>query len=120
MNHVNMIGRLTRDPEVKTTPNGVTVCSFGIAVPKEKVKDQANFFNCVAWRQTGENIGKYFEKGKMIAISGSINNNEWTDKNGSKHHDQEIVVDKFYFCDSRSKPAEDFPVVETEDGELPF
>ena len=120
MNQVNMIGRLTRDPELKTTPNGVPVCSFGIAVPKDRAKDQADFFSCIAWRVTGENIGKYFEKGKMIAISGSIHNNTWTDKNGTKHNDQEITVERFFFCDSRSKPAEDFPVVETEDGELPF
>lgn len=125
MNSVNITGRFVADPEVKTTQNGTAVCSFAVAVdkrykPKELGEPAADFIDCVAWRHTAEFIGKYFSKGRMVAISGSLQPRTYKDKNGMSHKVTEVVADEVGFCDSRSKPAEDFPVVETEDGELPF
>ena len=105
MNRVIMMGRLTKDPELRRTGSGVAVASFSVAVdrdygPKdgEKVTD---FFDCVAWRQTGEYISKYFTKGRMIVLEGRLERREWTDKNGQKRTSVEINVESAYFGDSK-------------------
>lgn len=127
-----LMGRLTNDPELRTTGNGISVTSFCVAVDRSYVKPgedrQADFINVVAWRQTADFICKYFTKGSMIAIEGELQSRKYEDKNGNKRVAIEVVITKASFCgekkndntSSASAPAEDFtelPV--TEDG-LPF
>jgi len=102
MNKVNLIGRLVKDPEVKTTPNQITVTTFTIAVDRKR-KDangekQADFLSIVAWRQQGEFAGKYFRKGMRVAVAGSIQIRQW-DKDGTKHYATEIIADEVEFAD---------------------
>jgi len=104
MNKVVLMGRLTKDPELRSTGSGTSVCSFSIAVNRRFVKAgeerQADFINCVAWRQTAEFICKYFAKGRMIAVSGSIQTRTWDDKEGKRQYTTEVVVEDAYFADS--------------------
>lgn len=104
MNNVCEIGRLTSDVELKMTPSGKSVCSFTIAV--YRTKEITDFLPCVAWRQTAERITRYFRKGNMIGIKGSLQSRKFTDKNGNKRTAIEIVVDEASFCES-SKPQEE-------------
>lgn len=104
MNKVILIGRLTRDPEVKNTASQVTVCRFTIAVDR-RFKDQsgqrqADFISCVAWRQTANFISSYFHKGSKIAVVGSIQTRNYDDASGQKHYVTEVVVDEAEFVDS--------------------
>ena len=104
-NNVILGGRLTSDPELKQTLSGVPVCTFGIAVNRRYQRDGQNetdFFNCVAWRSTGEFINKYFGKGSSVCVVGSIQNRSWTDSNGNKRYATDIVVDEAYFVDSKA------------------
>lgn len=107
MNKVILIGRLTRDPEVRNTANQVSVCNFTLAVDR-RFKDtngqrQADFVNCVAWRQTANFIGSYFHKGSKIAIVGSIQSRTYDDQQGQKHYVTEVVVDEAEFCESSQR-----------------
>lgn len=95
-------GRLTADVEVKQTTSGVPVCSFTIAVTRKANKNETDFINCVAWRNTAEFIGKYFGKGSSICITGAIQVRSWQDQNGNKKYATEVVVDEAYFVDSKS------------------
>ena len=102
------MGRLVADPELRQTPNGVSVASFSIAVDrnyqsKDTGERQTDFINCVAWRQTGEFISRYFQKGRMIAVEGSLQSRRYEDKTGAKRTAYEVIVDQAYFGDS--KPA---------------
>lgn len=104
-------GRLTNDVELKTTPSGVSVCSFAIAVNRKTAKDQeqkADFIKCVAWRQTAEFISKYFKKGSSICITGTIQTRTWKDNNGYAREATEIVVDEALFVDSKSDSTETY------------
>ena len=104
MNLVILMGRLTADPELKSTQNGKSVVSFSIAVERNFKKDserQSDFFNCVAWSHTAEFISKYFVKGQMIAIQGELRNEEYT-KDGQKRYYTKIYVTNPYFCGSKS------------------
>lgn len=107
MNRVVLVGRLTKDPEVRTTPSGVTVCNFTVACDRPYVKQgeerQADFINCIAWRQTGEFVSKYFVKGNRIALDGSIQTRSWDDKNGNKRYATEVVVDHVEFAQSKGE-----------------
>ena len=107
LNIAVIMGRLTADPELRTTPNGVSVTSFSVAVnrnyQKAGAEQQTDFINCVAWRQTAEFISKYFYKGSMIAINGSIQQRSYTDKDGNKRTAFEIVVDNANFCGSKNE-----------------
>lgn len=108
LNHITIMGRLVRDPELRRTGSGVAVASFCVAVdrdyaPKDGGERKADFINCVAWRQTGEFVSKYFAKGRMIVVDGRLEMREWTDKEGNKRVTAEINVDNAYFGDS--KPA---------------
>lgn len=109
-NRAILIGRLTADPELKTTPSGISVTSFSIAVdrgvkPKdgEKITD---FINIVAWRQTAEFLAKYFSKGKLVGIEGSIQTRNYEDKHGNKRTAVEVVADRAFFTESKGHSAE--------------
>lgn len=107
LNNVTLMGRLVADPELKTTQNGTSVVSFRLAVERNYAPQgqewQADFLPCVAWRQTAEFIGKYFTKGRMIAVEGSLQSRNYEDKNGQKRTAIEVLVERAYFADS--KPA---------------
>lgn len=115
LNSVTLMGRLVADPELKTTQNGTSVASFRLAVErnyqaKGAAERQADFIPCVAWRQTAEFIGKYFGKGRMIAVEGSLQSRNYEDKNGQKRTAYEVIVDQAYFADSRpAAPAQETP-----------
>lgn len=102
MNIVALMGRLTADVEVSHTPNGVAVCKFTIAVDKyTNGERKADFINCVAWRETAENIARFFRKGNKIAVNGSIQTRQFQDKETGKNRVAfEVVVDRFHFCES--------------------
>ena len=106
LNHITLMGRLVRDPELRRTGSGIAVASFRIAVdrdfaPKDGGERKADFIDCVAWRQTGEFISKYFTKGRMIVVDGRLEMRDWTDKDGNKRTSAEVVVDNAYFGDSK-------------------
>lgn len=106
MNKVILMGRLTKDPELRQSQNGISVARFTIAVNRRFAKDgqqQADFINCVAWRQTGEFIAKYFEKGSMIAVTGSIQTRTWDGNDGKKQYAMEVNVNEAYFTGSKSE-----------------
>lgn len=107
MNKVILMGRLTRDVEMRQTPSGVSLARFTIAVDRGYTgKDgqrQTDFINCVAWRQTGEFIARYFGKGRMIAVSGSIQTRTWDGQDGKKQYATEVVVDEAFFTGSKAE-----------------
>lgn len=103
-NLVVLTGRLTADPELKTTPNGISVTSFSIAVSRRYragEETQADFINVVAWRQSAEFVAKYFKKGSMIGIEGSIQTRKYTDKNGNNRTAFEVVANNVQFVESK-------------------
>lgn len=106
LNHIIIMGRLTRDPELRRTGSGIAVASFTLAVdrdfaPKDGGEKETDFIDCVAWRQTGEFVSKYFSKGRMAVVSGRLQIRNWTDKDGNKRRSAEIVADNVYFGDSK-------------------
>lgn len=123
---------MTKDPELKKTPNGVSVTSFTLAVDRDYETDKTDFIDVVAWRNTAEFVSKYFAKGRMAVASGRLQIRKWTDKDGNERRTAEIVADNVYFGDSK-KSESDFtapvsdgediePMVieDGEDGDLPF
>jgi len=143
LNHIVIMGRLVRDPELRRTGSGVAVASFRVAVdrdfaPKDGGERKADFIDCVAWRQTGEFISKYFSKGRMIVVDGRLEMRDWTDKDGNKRTSAEVVVANAYFGDSKrdgegaapaasfggysapAAPTSDFAMLEDDDAQLPF
>lgn len=100
MNSVILMGRITADPELRTTSNGLNYCRFTVAVDRyTKGEDKkTDFINCVAWRQTAEFVERYFSKGKMIAVQGSIQTGSFTNKDGAKVYTTDVLVDKAHFC----------------------
>ena len=132
-NLVILTGRLTADPELKTTQSGTPVCSFTIAVNRNKranEEQQTDFINLVAWQQKAEFISKYFKKGSLIGIEGSIQTRKYTDKNGNNRTVFEVKVNDTQFVESKKdKPAEptsysnandDFTDIGIPDDDLPF
>lgn len=107
MNKVILMGRLTRDVEMRQTPNGVSLARFSIAVNRRfsgrDGQQQADFINCVAWRQTGEFISRYFRKGSMIAVVGSLQSRSWDGQDGKRQYSTEVQVDEAYFTGSRAE-----------------
>ena len=102
LNHIVIMGRLTRDPELRRTGSGLPVASFTVAVDRDFGKNEngekeTDFIDCVAWRQTGEFVSKYFTKGSMIVVSGRLQVRSWTDKDGNKRRTAEVVADNVYF-----------------------
>lgn len=111
LNKAILMGRLTADPELKTTPNGISVCSFTIAVDRGYVKSgaqrQTDFIDIVTWRQTAEFVSKYFAKGRLIAVEGTIQTRSYTDNAGNKRKVFEIVADSVHFCESKNHSSND-------------
>lgn len=106
LNHATIMGRLTKDPELRRTGSGVAVTSFTVAVDRDFENDgerETDFIDCVAWRGTGEFVARNFHKGKMIVVSGRIQVRRWTDKDGNKRRSTEIVADEVYFGDSKKE-----------------
>jgi single-strand DNA-binding protein len=118
INKTIIAGRLTADPELRTTQNGVSVTSFTVAVNRRMAKDgetQADFFNVTAWRATAEFVTKYFRKGSSICVTGLLQNRSW-EKDGQKHYATEIVADEVYFVDSKNETQ---PVANTAPAYVP-
>lgn len=106
LNHITLMGRLVRDPELRRTQGGVAVVSFCIAVDRDfGTKDdgskETDFINITAWRNTAEFVSKYFAKGRMAVVSGRLQMRSWTDNNGQKRVSAEVVADNVYFGDSK-------------------
>ena len=106
LNHIVIMGRLTRDPELRRTGSGVAVASFTVAVDRDfggrdGGERETDFIDCVAWRQTGEFVSKYFTKGSMIVVSGRLQIRNWNDKDGNKRRNAEVVADNVYFGESK-------------------
>lgn len=134
MNVVIIMGRLTADPELRTTGSGISVTSFSIAVDRAYQNGgerQTDFINCVAWRNNAEFISKYFTKGQMIALRGSLQQNNYTDKDGNKRTSYNVVVDSANFCGSKETNTSpdinfsqvntsDFEEVDVTENDLPF
>ena len=136
LNHIVIMGRLTRDPELKTTNSGIPVVSFSIAVDrdfadKESGERGVDFIDVTAWRHTAEFVSRYFTKGRMAVVSGRLQTRNWTDKDGNKRKAVEIVAENVYFGDSKRSDSEttaptspsapsDFAPIEGEDEGLPF
>ena len=141
LNRIILMGRLVDNPELRQTPSGVSVASFTVAVdrnfqPKDASERQTDFINCVAWRQTAEFITKYFQKGSMIAVNGTLQQRSYTDKDGNKRTAYDVVIDNASFCGSKSEgstrprsdePASfsnagmgDFEEITMSDDDLPF
>lgn len=107
LNVAVILGRITADPELRTTQSGISVCSFTVAVDRDFTDEsgnrQADFINCVAWRQTAEFIAKYFSKGKMIGVKGAIQTRNYEDKQGNKRTAVEIKADSISFAGDKDK-----------------
>ena len=106
LNHIVIMGRLTRDPELRRTGSGIAVASFTVAVDRDfgnrdGGERETDFIDCVAWRQTGEFVSKYFTKGSMIVVSGRLQIRNWNDKEGNKRRSAEVVADNVYFGESK-------------------
>ena len=107
LNHIVIMGRLTRDPELRSTQSGVSVASFTVAVDRDfggrdGGERQTDFIDCVAWRQTGEFVSRYFHKGSMIVVSGRLQSRKWQDREGNNRTSWEITADNVYFGESRA------------------
>lgn len=143
LNHISIMGRLTRDVELRRTNNGTAVASFTLAVDRDFGKNEAgeketDFIECTAWKNTAEFVSKYFTKGRMAIVAGRLQIRKWTDKDGNKRSTAEVVADNVYFGDSKSSaqdgnqaygyttpansfaPASDFAMINDPDAELPF
>lgn len=111
LNQVVLMGRLTRDPELKSTQSGVDVATFTLAVDRSYIKAgaerQTDFLDCVAWRGTAEFVSRYFKKGMQVAVSGRIQTRKWKDQQDQKRVSVEIVVDEAFFADSKRDTAVD-------------
>lgn len=124
LNHVALQGRLTRDPELRSTGSGIPVTSFSLAVNGKK--DDTTFIDCVAWRGTAEAICQYLGKGRMMVVEGSLQSREWNDKEGNRRKSIEVNVSQFHFCDKKESappPVQNNEFQEIEDeepGNLPF
>ena len=140
LNHITVMGRMTRDPETRYTRNNTPVCSFTLAVERDRKNEDGSrttdFIDCVAWRSTAEFISKYFRKGSMAVAAGRLQLRDWTDRDGNKRRQAEILCENVYFGESKStgggldqhgyddegqKYGESpFNEIGDEDGELPF
>ena len=109
LNKIAVMGRLTRDPELRHTESGVAVCSFTVACDRdykaENAEREADFIDVVVWRSTAEFVSKYFVKGRMAVVEGRLQSRKWTDKNGQNRVAWEIIADNVYFGDSKPKDA---------------
>ena len=139
LNHITLMGRLVRDPELRRTGTGIAVASFSVAVDRDFSgrdggEKETDFIDCVAWRATGEFVDKYFSKGSMIVVSGRLQIRNWNDKDGNKRKTAEVVADNAYFGESKkadtdscsgyqnsyADAAPDFAALDDDDPKLPF
>ena len=150
LNKIVLMGRLTRDPELRKTQSDTPVCSFSLAVDRDYKRDgdkETDFIDVVAWRSTAEFVSRYFAKGRMAVVEGRLQIRDWTDKEGGKRRSAEVVADNVYFGDSKrdggdnsgynpgyapapashsaapsnfSASGSDFAEIGEDDGELPF
>ena len=144
LNHITIMGRMTRDPELRRTGSGTPVTSFTLAVdrdfgPKDGGEKETDFIDVVCWRSTAEFVEKYFRKGSMAIASGRLQIRSWTDNEGRKRRSAEVIADNVYFGDSKksdsytgsystpasanpssSVPAQDYALLEDDDTQLPF
>lgn len=141
LNHITIMGRLTRDPELRHTDSGTAVANFTLAVDrdfadKQSGEKETDFIECVAWRQTGEFVSKYFSKGRMAVVSGRLQVRKWKNKEGENRYTTEILADNVYFGDSKKEQTEqpsdgfaggepeykqnDFAMLNDDDAQLPF
>lgn len=130
LNKCFLLGRLTKDPEIRRTNGGTAVTSFTLAVDRDfktNGEKETDFIEVVAWRNTAEFVSKYFSKGRMAIVEGRLQIRDWTDKNGNKRRTAEVVADNVYFGDSKRENKQepeykqaDFAEISEEDGELPF
>ena len=139
MNKICLTGRLTADPELKTTPDGTKVCSFSIAVRRPRTKDKTDFINLVAWRSNAEFVTRFFKKGTKIEVSGTLTSRQYKDQNGINRTVFEVVIDDAEFAESKKEPsgsesqttgynspaynpydAPRFEDITDDDGDLPF
>ena len=149
LNHITIMGRFVRDPELRRTGSGIAVASFTLAVDRDFKassggEKEVDFIDCVAWRQAGEFVSKYFTRGRMAVVSGRLQIRSWTDKDGNKRRTAEVVADNVYFADAKTEntssgtqqvapasygtpaysapnyPASDFAMLEDDDAQLPF
>lgn len=115
MNKAILMGRLARDPEIRTTQSGISVCNFTVACDRRSRaadgtwQNQADFIPCVAWRQQAEFVNRYFSKGDRILVSGSIQPRSWEDQNGQRRYTTEVIIDEVEFCESRRGDRRDMP-----------
>ena len=120
MNSINLVGRLTADPELKTTQSGISVCTFSLAVNRPRVKDATDFINCVAWRQSAEYLCNYGRKGNLVAVSGVLTSRKYDDSNGNHRVSYEVVCDTLNLCESRSNShVAQTPTQTTNDSQRP-
>ena len=110
LNHITIMGRLTRDPEMRSTQSGVAVASFTLAVDrdfggKDGGEKQTDFIDCTAWRHTAEFVSKYFTKGRMAVVSGRLQIDNYTDNDGNKRRSAKVIADNIYFGDSKKDGA---------------
>ena len=131
LNRIIVMGRMTRDPELRRTNSGTAVASFTVAVDRDfksqSGEKETDFIDVVAWRNTAEFVSKYFTKGRMAVVEGRLQIRDWTDKDGNKRRSAEIVADSVYFGDSKrdggdtaqSEPQGGFSEIK-DDGDLPF
>jgi single-strand DNA-binding protein len=142
LNRIIIMGRLTRDVDIRHTQTGTAVASFALAVDRD-FKDKAtgekatDFIDVVAWRNNAEFVSRYFSKGRMAVVEGRLQIRDWTDKDGNKRRTAEVVADNVYFGDSKrdgdyqggyssggyqepEQPTNEFQELQDEDGELPF
>lgn len=103
MNSINLVGRLTADPELKQTQSGKSVCSFTLAVSRPRVKDTTDFINCVVWNQSAEYLTTYGRKGNLVAVTGVLTSRKFDDKDGNHRTAFEVVCDSVSLCESRDK-----------------
>jgi single-strand DNA-binding protein len=129
LNHIDIQGRIVRDPELRRTNSGKVVTSFTIAVDRNFSKGESDFIDCVSWDKQGEFVANNFSKGKMILVSGRLQIRKWEDKNGNKQKTAEIVTEDVYFCDSKKEEktenpfqgnASNFGLLDGNDSNLPF
>lgn len=113
MNEVILIGRMVKDPEIRATTSGTSVCSFTLACDKKYVKQgeerKADFINCVAWGNSADAIGKFFSKGKKIALNGRIETRSWTNNEGKTSYATEVIVEEWEFVESKGESQQNSP-----------
>lgn len=125
LNHITIMGRLTRDPELRYTQQNTPVAAFTLAVDRDFGDKQTDFIDCVAWRSSAEFVSRYFGKGSMAVVAGRLQIREWTDKDGNKRRNAEVIAEHVYFGESKRREAtpdisaEDFEDLD-DDGKLPF